>query len=263
MSGDSLRAKRPKAVVFYSYPKLIFCWPLIVLGLAFYFFTSPESTDGKLAALGWIYLLVSFFVILTVSVDIERNYAAFWLVAFGLFFFLGRWLQDVQGFTLFGDVYSWFGDLEVRYSRGMGLAMSILLGVPYAVMLVWARLQHKWRVTHNEFEHYSWGRADDSLARGAKRVRTTYPDLLELVLAGAGTMIVYSASGNTELRRIHHIPLLFLVRRKINVILESKSVTISQETDSTRNAQIEAEEDERDGQSDRGGGDVDGDRDRL
>lgn len=247
MFKSSKKAASPKAVVFYSYPKLLFCWPLILLGVLLYYITSPETGDGRLAFFGWVYLLAAFFVVLTVSVDIERNYAAFWLVFFGLFFFLGRWLQDVQGFTLFGDVYTWFADLEVRHNRDMGLAMSVLLGIPYLVMMFWARVQHKWRVTHNEFEHYSWGRADDSLARGAKRVRTTYPDLLELILAGAGTMIVYSATGRTELRRINHVPLLFLLRRKLDTILESKAVTITQQEAINRDAaaEAEAEEEER------------------
>ena len=76
-------------------------------------------------------------------------------------------------------IFNFFEDQEVAYNRGFGLSISLLLLIPYLTMLVWARMQHRWRITHNEFEHYAWGRADDSLARGAKRVWSTYPDLLE------------------------------------------------------------------------------------
>ena len=116
-----------------------------------------------------------------------------------------------------------------RLLRRRSLALSLLLAPPYLTMLVWARLQHKWRITHNEFERYSWGRADDSLARGAKRVRSTYPDLLELLLCGAGTLVVYSATGRSELVRIRNVPLLPLLRKRIDRILEQTAVTTTQE----------------------------------
>ena len=209
-----------RAVVFHTYPKMIFVWPLIAAGYLFW----AISGLANLEVLGWLYLGVLCLVLLTMGIDLHRDHAFFWLVVFLGFFFLGRWLADAKGFTLFGNVYRWFADRDVTYSVGFGASLSILLTPPYLAMLVWARLQHKWRITHNEFEHYSWGRADDSLARGAKRVRSTYPDLLELLLAGSGTLIVYSATGRSELRRIPHVPLIFLVRKRINRLLESTEV---------------------------------------
>ena len=194
------------------------------------FFNDPET-------LAWLYLLCVMLVLLTLGVDLERNHAFVWLVLFCAFYFAGRWLADFKGFTFFGDIYRLFANQNIAYDRGFGLTISILLALPFAVMFLWSRLQHKWRITHNEFEHYSWGRADDSLARGAKRVRSTYPDLLELLLAGAGTLVVYSATGRQELRRIHHVPFLFWVRRRINRLLEKTAVT----ADATIEEEVEAE----------------------
>ena len=210
-------------VVFHTYPKLLFIWPIIVAGFLFWPLGNWDFINQE--SLGWVYLLTCAVVILTIGVDIERNYAVFWAVAFAMFFFLGLWLSERSGFTLFGNIFNFFEDQEVQYSRGFGLSMSILLLIPYLTMIVWVRMQHRWRITHNEFEHYAFGRADDSLARGAKRVRSTYPDLLELLICGSGTLIVYSATGRSELRRIPHVPLIFLVRRRINKLLEATAVT--------------------------------------
>ncbi|QDU32966.1 hypothetical protein KS4_10050 [Poriferisphaera corsica] len=214
--------KNQSAVVFHTYPKLIFVWPLIAAGYIFFPFASIESL---LPTLGWAYLLICLLVTLTISVDVERNHTAFWAVIFIAFFFLGMWLQRYESFTLFGNLFKFFASLGVTYSSGFAIALSILLTPPYLVMFIWSRLQHRWRITHNEFEHIAWGRADDSLARGAKRVRSTYPDILELLTLGAGTLIVYSATGRSELRRIPHVPMLFLLRRKIDRLLETTSVT--------------------------------------
>ena len=234
----------PDSVVFHEYPKLIFAWPIILAGLLFYFIAGSEPSRNMAEGLGWIYLVTTLVVIMTLGVDLERNHAIFWLVVVLLFYFLGKWLADAKGFTFFGEIYGYFARLDVRYDRSFGLTLSLLLMLPYLVLLVWARIQDKWRITHNEFEHYSFGRADDSLARGAKRVRSTYPDLLELLLLGAGTLIVYSASGRTELRRIHHVPFLPLLRRRINRILETTHVTSSTAVD----AEIMAEAEEESGE---------------
>ena len=228
----------PHAVTFYSYPKLLFCWPLIAIGLLFRLI--PESL-ANLEVMGWFYLLTVVMVILAVGVDIERNTAVFWLVVFGFFYFLGLWFQEAKSFTFFGNIYNWFANRDVQYNQSFGLVLSIFLIFPYAAMIIWARLQHKWRITHNEFEHFSFGRSDDSLARGAKRVRSTYPDLLELLLCGAGTLIVYSATGRTELRRIQHVPLLPLLRRRVDRILEMTAVTT---TDAVIDEETEAEAEE-------------------
>ena len=249
---------RAASVRFCEYPKLIYIWPVIAIGFIFWPFAAPrkvadtsvtpqevQTVEGEKTGevvearpmvrvadqhevLAWMYLVTLFLVILTIGVDVERNYAAFWGVALAAVWLLGLWLRDVQGITVFGDIYRFFAGLNASYNRSFGLVLSILLAFPYVGMLLWAWLNNRWRITYNEFEHYSWGRADDSLARGAKRVRSTYPDVLELLLCGAGTLVVYSATGRSELRRIHNVPLLFLKKRKIDRILEQTRVTMEE-----------------------------------
>lgn len=247
--GDAESSAAAHEVVFHTYPKLLFIWPIIAAGFLFYFPGGWEWVNNE--SLGWVYLLTCVIVILTIGVDIERNHAVFWAAAIGMFFFLGLWLSERSGFTLFGNIFNFFEDLEVAYSPGFGLSVSILLLIPYLTMIVWARMQHRWRITHNEFEHYAWGRADDSLARGAKRVRSTYPDLLELLLCGSGTLIVYSATGRSELRRIPHVPMIFWVRKRINRLLEATAVTAQSdaETDALAEAEEEVENSEEQEQS--------------
>lgn len=189
--------------------------------------TNPYVSH-RLEVLGWIYIWVLLVVTLTLGVDIGRNEAGFWVVLIAAIWVLGLWLQDVKGFTLFGDIYRWFAGLDVQYNRGFGLAVSVMLAVPYLVMIFWARVNDKWRITHNEFEHYAFGKSDDSLGRGAKTIRTSYPDVLELLLACAGTLIVYNATGTRELRRIPHVVFLPLVRKRLDHILEKTAVTTAQ-----------------------------------
>lgn len=218
-------ARRPghvHQVVFVGYPKLLFVWPVILAGVAFWFLGGMGVSNEML---GWLYIAVVGVCFLALGVDIERNYAFFWLVLLAAGYFLGLWLRDVQGFTIFGDIYRALDNLNVSYDRSTGIAISLFLAVPYAIMLLWARLNDKWRISHNEFEHYSFGKMDDSLGRGAKRIRTSYPDVLELLLGMAGTLTVFDATGTRELRKIPHVMMLPLVRKKLDIILESTATT--------------------------------------
>ena len=74
-------------------------------------------------------------------------------------------------------------------------------------------------------------------------MRSTCPDLLELLLFGAGTLIIYSTTGRMELRRIHHVPFLPLLRRRIDRILEATRVTADQ-AEAVIDEKVEAETEE-------------------
>lgn len=249
-------------VMFVAYPKLLFIWPIIVAGLLFWFVGYPEkpaadrpteapvpaaTTDAegeavattqpaeagwtRLQVLGWIYIWAFVLVVLTLGVDVDRNRAVFWIVLFAAIYILGLWLHDAKGIPLFSDIYAAFFSLDVRYDRGFGLALSVILLFPFAIMIAWAYLNDRWRITHNEFEHYSFGKMNDSLGRGAKTIRCEFPDVFELLLGLAGTLIVYNATGTKELRRIPHVMFLPFVRKRLDKILETTSITAAQYAD--------------------------------
>jgi hypothetical protein len=226
-------------VVFVTYPKLLFVWPIILAGFVLWplaGWLSPEAPNAS-EGLGWIYIFITGLVLLTLGVDVDRNQAVFWIVLIIACWIGGRWLADVKGFTLFGNIYNWFASLDVQYHRNFGLALSIIMLVPFLLMVGWAYINDKWRITHNEFEHYAFGKMDDSLGRGAKTIRISFPDVLELLLGMAGTLVVYNATGTKELRRIPHVMFLPFVRKRLNKILEKTAVTA---------AQMEEEEEEED-----------------
>jgi len=250
-------------VTFVTYPKLLFIWPIIVAGFAFwlpgYGAQAPAATatgapattaapspgasgqpvaaassagvSPRLEVLGWLYIFTFALVLLTLGVDVDRNMAIFLVILTALLWVLGMYLRDVKHFTFFGDIYRWFANLNVQYDRSLGLALSIILLVPYVLMLGWARLNDRWRITHNEFEHRAWGKSDDSLGRGAKTIRASYPDVFELLLGLAGTLTVYNANGTQELRRIPHVMFLPIVRQRLGKILETTSITVGQAED--------------------------------
>lgn len=227
-------------VTFYTYPNLVFTWPIILLG----FFLWPIDKLGWVypEVLAWFWGITLLLVLITMGVDLNRNYSIFWLVVILGSWAMILWLRDAKGFTLFGRIYQFFADLDPAYSRNLGLIVSIPLTTLWIIMWIWTRLNSKWRVTHNELEHYQFGRMDDSLARGAKRIRTSYPDLFELLICLAGDLEIYDATGKKLLRRIEHVPLLPFVKKKINILLESTAVTPEQMDEEASEGEVSAEE---------------------
>jgi hypothetical protein len=244
--------KQVDQITFVTYPKLLFIWPIVLAGFVFYPLAyvgapppaasataaqvaGPAPTSApvshRLEVLGWIYIWLVVLVLLTLGIDVDRNMAAFWVVVVVGLYVLGLWLRDVHGFTLFGNIYRWFANQDVQYNRRFGLVLSIVLAVPYVLMLLWARLNDRWRITHNEFEHHRIGKMDDSLGRGAKTIRTDFPDVFELLLGLAGTLIVFNANGTKELRRIPHVMFLPFIRRRLDLILATTAVTAAQAED--------------------------------
>lgn len=217
-------------VAFVSYPKLLFVWPLILAGLLFWPI-AYWGGDGVLESLGWVYIMVALFIVLTLGVDVDRNQAVFWAVLILMLLIFAVWLRDAHSMPVLGWIGRFFDGFDVRYDKGLGLAISFVLLVPYVVMIFWARMNDRWRITHNEFEHYSFGRKDDALGRGAKTIRTEFPDFFELLLGGAGTLIVFNATGQQELRRIPHVLFLPHVRKKLNKVLERTAVTTAAATE--------------------------------
>jgi len=222
------KERRKHEIVFYTYPKFIFCWPIIFMGYLLWFI---DKLGANLEILAWFWGVTLIIVIITIGFDLNRNLTIFWVVLIAAIWFLIKWLGDVKDVKLFSHIYHFFAGLDPKYSGSMGLGLSIVLTILLLIMWFWTRLNSKWRITHNEFEHYQFGKMDDSLARGAKRVRSSYPDFFELLLCLAGDLVIFDSVGRRELRRIPHVPFLPFVRKRINCILEKTAITAGEMDD--------------------------------
>lgn len=208
-------------VEFVSYPDVLYVWPVVLAGLVGWLLA--DSIEPRL--MGWCYLWIIVVVFGGYALDLSRNKLIFTVVVVVAIALAGAYLQDVKGITVLGDIYRWFAALDVGYNPGFGLALSIILGIPFVVLVLIAHFNDRWRFTYNEFEHRSFGRVSDSIGRGSKMVRIEYPDTIELLLALAGTIVIYDSEAQRELRRIPNVVLLPIRRHKLDRILEQQAVT--------------------------------------
>ncbi len=215
--------KMPDSVVIYSYPQFVFSWPLIVFGFLLAGLQSLEWLAPSTVA--WTYIAILSLVMVAMGIDLGRNSSIFCLVLFvGSWFFI-LWLQAAKDIMFFARLAEFIESLELSISSRTMVVISIILAIIYIVMMAMAFVNDRWRFTHNEIEHRTFGHKDSALGRGAKGVTASWPDVLELLICASGTLHVRSASGGKELLTIKNVPLLFFRYKKISHILETTSIT--------------------------------------
>lgn len=214
--------KEPASAIIYSYPHLVYAWPVIVFGFLLAALQNMGWIGEGVAA--WTYIGILCLVMLTMGVDLGRNASIFSLV-----FLVGGWfcilyLEVAKNVTFFARLGEWVAALQPEISPPAMVAIAIVLSIFYLLMMILAFFNNRWRITHNEIEHRVLGHKEDATGRGAKRVVATYPDILELLICLSGTIEVFTSTGTQKLVTIKNVPLLPFRMKKISRILEYSAV---------------------------------------
>ena len=208
-------------IVFYSYPKYLYTWPVIFLAVFLPLLGDLVSPNVG----GWIFVITLLTVLMAIGFDLSRNLAISWGVTIIASVFCILWLKDAKNVNFFSEIGLHLASKNPAISRDFQYLFALLGGILYLIMFIDVHINQRWRISHNEIEHFAMLSKDDSLGRGAKRIITSYPDFLELLLCGAGTIQIYSAQGGTLLRSIPNVPWLFFRSATISRILESTEVS--------------------------------------
>jgi hypothetical protein len=208
----------PREIVFHAYPRLIFAWPIILLGFLLY----PLDAWGVVRPdiLAWLWGSTLFVVILTLGVHVNRNLSLFWAVLGSAIWLLGIYLRDMRGFTPLAGLSQFVADLNPPYPRHAALAFSVALLVPYVLCWTGARVDEKWVLTHYEVERRRKFSQRESLPRGGLTIDAQYNDMFKFIFGfGGGSLRILDREGNL-LREIRWVFFLPRVRQRIDEIVE-------------------------------------------
>ena len=217
----------PSQIVFYSYPKYLYTWPVVFLAVVFPLLGDLLNPQVE----GWIFVVALLTVLMAMGFDLSRNLTISWGVTIIASVFCMLWLKDAKNVVVFSQIGHHLASRNPLISRDWLYLFALFSGILYLIMVIDVHINQRWRISHNEIEHFAMLSKDDSLGRGAKRFITSYPDFLELLLCGAGTIQIYSAQGGIMLRSIPNVPWLFFRSARISQILESTEVSASGEED--------------------------------
>ncbi len=225
---DSRKPSHPLEMRFGSYPLFMMFWPLVVGGeiVAGLLHWKPAWGEN----LTWVYITMLLTCFIAVGFDVRRNLAIGWLLFVALCWVGGLYLRDSQHIPVLGQIRRFLASFDARVEPGFIHAVSLLVGLGIAGVFGNVYLNHRWRVTHNELHLFRRGEMEDAITRGAKRLSVEFPDVFELLLLGAGHVVVRDSRGKEEIRRIPRVPMLFFREKQLDQIAEAWAVTMTNET---------------------------------
>jgi hypothetical protein len=199
---------------FTAYPSFVVVWPVILLGVVFsvLYGLMPDHYPERVASTLW--LLSLFAVMIALGFDFDSSETAFIVMA-GIVVLLA--LQLIA-FEWQIPVFSWIGEhlkmLEVRVSANMMLVVSILLGVPYLMMLAFCRMNNYWTAVPGKLYRKTFGKSEEEIPiNSTKTVNYHFYDMMMRWLCfGAGHLIVATDKGE---RKIGHV--LWAKRRDADI----------------------------------------------
>jgi hypothetical protein len=223
--------RRPPEMRFGSYPLFVMFWPLVVGGeiCAWLIHWKPAWSEN----VTWVYITILLTCCVTTGFDVRRNLAIGWLLFVALCWVGGIWLRDAQHIPVLSDIKLFLANFNATVSPGFLHAVSLLMLVGLIGVVVNVFLNHRWRMTHNELHLFRHGEGEDAITRGAKRISVEFPDVFELLLLGAGHVVVRDSKGREEIRRIPRVPLLIFREKELDQIAEVWAVTSTPEVGST------------------------------
>jgi len=222
-------ARTSNELRFGSYPLFTLFWPLVVAGeICAWLVTWKEGWAENLA---WVYITVLLTCFVAVGFDVRRNLAVGWLLFVALFWVGGLYLRESKNVPLLSAIRESLAGLDATVTPGFLHAVSLLVAVGLIGTWVNVVINHRWRITHNELHLFRRAEGEDAIARGAKRISVEYPDVFELLLLGAGHVVVRDSKGREEIRRIPRVPLLWFRENQLDRIAEAWAVTTAAESE--------------------------------
>jgi hypothetical protein len=223
--------RAPSEMRFGSYPLFAMFWPLVAGGeiCAWVLQWKPAWAPN----VTWVFITILLTCLITTGFDVRRNLAIGWMLFIALCWVGGLYLRDQQHIPVLGQIRQFLASLDATVSVGFLHALALLIGVGLVSVYLNVFLNHRWRVTHNELHLVRRGDMEDAITRGAKRITVEYPDVFELLLLGAGHVVVRDSKGKEEIRRIPRVPLLIFRERQLDAISEVWGVSVQGDATST------------------------------
>jgi hypothetical protein len=219
-------ASRPARITelrFGSYPLFVMFWPLVIGGeiCALLLQAQPEWAEN----VTWVYITILLTCFVAVGFDVRRNLAIGWMLFVGICWIGGLYLRERTNVPVLSHVREFLADLDAFVAPGFLHATSLMIAIGLIGTWINVLINHRWRITPNELHLFRRAEGEDAIARGAKRISVEYPDVFELLLLGAGHVVVRDSKGREEIRRIPRVPFLILREGRLDAIAEAWAVT--------------------------------------
>lgn len=234
---------------FYSHPNFICVMHLIWVGWIvtvgeFYndYARIHNFTIIPDRFLSWPWIVVLLVTMVVMGLQFGRIQVGFLIAALAVTGLGLGLLQVMADIAVFGNIAKVINRIPVNVSWGVPFAVSFILGILFAAVAAWRRLNDRWslRKTGNYLEHENFQEKDRTVSKGAKTFIAVFPCLLRrYLLFGFGDIEVRTSTGTTIVDRVEGV---FFARHHSEVIKNRFGTTDTREAMADAEAALEDEE---------------------
>lgn len=227
---------------FYSHPNLVctshLIWVgwVVALGLKYNDFAATRGLwQITPILLGWLWIFVLLLTIIAMGVRFNRVACGF-VAAFAVILVLAIAVMEIgTHLPITAYIRDMMADVPVRLDWGIPAVVSLTLGMLFAGVASWQRLNDRWILQRfgNYIEHANFQDKDRNISKGAKTFVASFDCLLRrYLLFGYGDIEVRSSVGNKLVDEIRGV---FFASHHAAIMMRRLSAT---------DARFEAVEDE-------------------
>jgi hypothetical protein len=221
------RKSAPDEIVVYSVHPSFFLWLLVAVG----FVTAwiARTFDGWTGVLGWVYVWIIVYFLLTLLYDFSTKKLALWVGIFMLIWLAAKYVENLRDMIIVGRILDYMAGLSPQLDPGTVTVISWLLFFPWLGSVVQTIINGRKRFTPNEIGEFHFGEGSELTDRSGLRFKTSYRDVLETLLTFGGGDLVAVDNHQNVIKRWNNIIGLFFLWKYLDRILHQRSVVESEE----------------------------------
>jgi hypothetical protein len=214
--------KHAESVVVYSAHPSFFLWLLILAGFVGAWVVNQQWMSPEVV--GWIYVWVLVYFLVTLLYDLSTRWLALWIGIFSLIWLLSKYVEHVRNIAVLGYVFHYLASLNPKLDPGTVTVLSWLLLLPWIGSVFYMIFNGRKRFTPNEIGEFHFGEGSELTDRSGLRFRTKYRDVLEMILTFGGGDLLAVDNHQNVIKRWDNIIGLFFSWKDLDRILHQRSV---------------------------------------
>ena len=200
--------------------KAQFLWPWIASCFIWFFFHGYMAPER----VWFIHHAIVLFVVLTLIFDLDLIEGIVLGLVIGILS-LGIVVANLKGWPWFSDIANWIMNIKLQSFCASGqLRIGIFLLGCFLFDWAHSHVKERWYFTRNAIERRRFGRTTEPILQEDLRYSREYPDGMEVLLGGSGTIFLKDTNGNVKFR-LENIPMLTVKGRVLDRFIRDIGIT--------------------------------------